>query len=213
VSNDVDLVVDFCSYKAAKYAVENWHYSKTMPVGKLVKIGVWENGSFIGVCLFGRGGNNNIGCPYSLSQPEVCELVRVALCNHKTFVTKVISNSLRLLKKKNPCLKLVVSYADTNQNHTGIIYQAGNWIYEGKKQTSPLPIIVNGKAIHCRTLSKKYGTASLEWIRKHVDNNAYIMRDIPKHKYLMPLTKKMRRKIKHLAKPYPKKEQPNEQPT
>jgi hypothetical protein len=43
MSDKVDLKVDFCSYEAAKYAVEHWHYSKTMPAGKTVKIGAWED--------------------------------------------------------------------------------------------------------------------------------------------------------------------------
>ena len=45
--SSVDLKVDWCSYEAAKYAVMHWHYSKTMPAGKTVKLGVWENGRFI----------------------------------------------------------------------------------------------------------------------------------------------------------------------
>ncbi len=36
----VDLRVDWCSHKAAKYAVTHWHYSRTMPSGKLAKIGL-----------------------------------------------------------------------------------------------------------------------------------------------------------------------------
>ena len=51
----MNLRLDWCSYKAAKHAVMNWHYSKTMPIGKLVKIGVWEDDKFIGVVIFGLG--------------------------------------------------------------------------------------------------------------------------------------------------------------
>ncbi len=39
----VDLRVDWCSHKAAKYAVTHWHYSQTMPMRPLVKIGGWED--------------------------------------------------------------------------------------------------------------------------------------------------------------------------
>ena len=47
-SEKVELKLDWCSYEAAKYACEHWHYSKCMPVGKTVKIGVWENKKYIG---------------------------------------------------------------------------------------------------------------------------------------------------------------------
>jgi hypothetical protein len=35
--NKIKLHLDWCSYKAAKYAVEHWHYSKSLAVGKMVK--------------------------------------------------------------------------------------------------------------------------------------------------------------------------------
>ena len=49
------LRLDWCTYKAAKYAVEHWHYSRRMPDPKCAKIGVWEDGHFIGAVIFSRG--------------------------------------------------------------------------------------------------------------------------------------------------------------
>lgn len=43
-----DLRLDFCSHEAAKHAVLRWHYSRAMPAAKLVRIGVWEDGRFVG---------------------------------------------------------------------------------------------------------------------------------------------------------------------
>ena len=68
----VDLKVDWATYEASKYACENWHYSRVTPVGKLVKVGAWENSKFIGVVLFGRGANNNMLKPFGLNQDEGC---------------------------------------------------------------------------------------------------------------------------------------------
>lgn len=48
-----DLRVAPCSHTAAKLAVERWHYSRTMPVGKLARFGIWERDEFVGVVLFG----------------------------------------------------------------------------------------------------------------------------------------------------------------
>lgn len=63
IMDKVKLKVAFCSYEAAKYACQNYHYSKTIPASKLVKIGVWENEKFIGAVIFGLGANNNLGKP------------------------------------------------------------------------------------------------------------------------------------------------------
>lgn len=79
MSNKVDLRLDWCSYEAAKFAVEHWHYSKCMPIGKLVKIGVWEDSKYIGVVIFGYGNNQFQGVAYGLVQTQICELLRVAL--------------------------------------------------------------------------------------------------------------------------------------
>jgi len=200
----VDLKVDWCSHEAAKYAVEHWHYSKTLPVGKLVKIGVWENQEFIGCILFGRGANNNMLKPYGLGQDEGCELVRVALSRHETEVTKIVAISMRKLKAQSPKLRLIVSYADTSQGHHGGIYQGGNWIYDHSAKMDAL--IVAGKKVHRKTIYSKYKTNSIDWIKKNVDPKARWLDDgSVKHRYLMPLDKQMRRKIQKLAKPYPKR--------
>src|SRR5574337_1147184 len=100
--NQVQLKLNWCSFEAAEYAVKHWHYSHAMPAGKLIKIGVWEDNKFIGAVIFGRGANNHLLMPYGLDVTEGCELVRVALKEHQTTVTKIISIAIRLLKKKNP---------------------------------------------------------------------------------------------------------------
>lgn len=94
------LRIDWASHEAARYACENWHYSKSIPAGKLVKVGVWENDKFIGVVLFGRGANQNLSNAYGLPQDEACELVRIALTKHGTPVSKVMAIAIRFLKKQ-----------------------------------------------------------------------------------------------------------------
>lgn len=203
--NKPKLLVDFCSYSAAKYACENWHYSKSVPVGKLVKFGIWENDIFIGSIIYGRGSNPNIGTQYNLSQEECCELVRVAIRAHKTEISKMLSFTFKILKKKYPGILLIVSYADTLENHHGGIYQATNWIYQGLNQKSGgFSYKINGKFIHKRSLGAKYGRRDTKFLDS-LFPDCEKRKDSDKHKYLMPLNNEMREKIKHLAKPYPKR--------
>jgi hypothetical protein len=188
------LKIDWATHQAAKYAVENWHYSESMPAGKLVKVGAWENGKFIGVVLFGRGANNNIGKPYGLSQTAACELVRIALTKHITPVSKIAAIAMRFLKANSPSLRLIISYADPLQGHHGGIYQAGNWVYCGRSSAQPA-VIYKGKVMHKRTAVDKFG--SIEGMQKSPVTS--------KHKYLMPLDNEMRKQILLLSKPYPKR--------
>lgn len=204
MSSSPELVVDWCSYQAAKYAVEHWHYSGTMPAGKLVKVGVWEGGKFIGAVLFGRGANNHLGSRYGLEQTEACELVRVALAGHKAPVTQIVAHAIGMLRVKSGGLRLIVSYADPEQGHNGAIYQAGNWLYAGKSNAQ-LALRVDGAFMHKRAASSRWGTASPDKIRQLEPGvDVKYGPEEWKHTYLYPLDRAMRRQIEPLAKPYPK---------
>jgi len=191
-----DLRIDWATHEAAKYAVENWHYSKSLPAGKMAKIGIWENNIFVGCIIYAYGANHKIGSPYNLKQKEVCELVRVAMKSHQCAVTRALAISFRLLKKQSKGLRLIVSYADTGQGHEGKIYQASNWIYEGYFD-GEMNVVVNGKTMHRRQAYSLYGTTKPK---------GYINVPKPgKHKYLMPLDAEMKAAILPLSKPYPKR--------
>lgn len=188
------LKIAWATHEAAKYACENWHYSKSLPVGKLVKIGAWENGNFIGSVIFGRGANFRIGDPFCLKQTECVELVRVALTKHFNPVSKIMALALKWLKKQSPDIRLIVSYADEEQGHHGGIYQATNWIYSGKSQGSE-KVFYKNKWVHKRTVDSIFGHHK-GFLTKKTSG---------KHTYLMPLDDEMRKKIKLLSKPYPKR--------
>lgn len=199
------LKLDWCSHEAAKYAVMHWHYSRSMPSGKTVKIGAWEDERFIGVVIFGYGATPEIGKPYSLRQVEICELVRVALNGHASPVSRILSVAIKMLRKQSPGLRLIVSFSDTAQGHHGGIYQATNWYYVGSECYHCYRVM--GKMIHPKTLHARYGVGgqSIPWLRSHVDSNAERIHTIAKHKYLYPLDDAMRAQIAPLAKPYPKR--------
>ena len=198
-----DLKIDWATHDSAKYACVNWHYSGCLPVGKLVKIGAWEKGKFIGVVLFGRGATPNLGKPYDLDQDECVELVRIALTKHNNAVSRIVSLAIKFLHKANPKLRLIVSFADSSQGHHGGIYQAGNWIYNGQG-TSAKFYMIRGKLTHPRSIGAKGLVQNINGARK-IDPNATVVEVPGKYRYLMPLDADMREHILPLSKPYPKR--------
>lgn len=196
MSSKPKLKLDWCSHEAAKYAVEKWHYSQSLPAGKMVKVGAWENDKFIGCVLFSYGANQNIGKPYGLPQIEVCELVRVALSKHLAPVSKIVSIAIKFLKSQSPGIRLVVSYADTKQGHIGSIYQAMGWLYQGYFDGEH-DVVVNGRKMHRRQAYSLYGTTR--------PPGSFNVPAGGKHKYLMPLDDEIRKRIEPLRKPYPKR--------
>jgi hypothetical protein len=207
--NKPDLLVDFCDYKAAKFAVMNWHYSKTMPASKLLKFGVWEDGIFMGTLIYSLGNSKDAGVNYGLLSTEVCELTRVALSGrHAVSCSRLLSVSLKKLKNHCPKTRLVVSLADRHQNHLGIIYQAANWVYIGLQPSGKRlrPYKKGGKIYHWRTVSSQLQKNSLPATVEGAKILGYEpLKCLLKHKYLYPLDKRMRRQILPLAKPYPKR--------
>ena len=200
-----DLKIDWATHKAAKYACENWHYSKSVPVPPLVKIGAWENGKFIGVVMFSRGASSNLLKPYGLSQAEGCELTRVALTNHQSPVSRIIRLAIQFLKRNSPDLRLVVSFADPQYGHHGGIYQAGNWLYVGDTAAGK-EYWHNGRRLHSRQVSEKGWNIQQGVKRKTVKpSECTIINTRGKHRYLMPLDSEMRKKVLPLSRPYPKR--------
>ena len=208
MSSRPELKIDWATYEAAKYAVMHWHYSRTMPVNKTVKLGVWEDGNFIGAIIFscGSAGVGSIGKSFGVKSTAVAELARVALNSHKTSVTRIVSISLAFLKKAQTGLRLIVSYADPEKGHIGSIYQGGNWIYTGRSSPDTAYIDKSGKRWHSRSVSKS-GVKVRCGIRTHCPRQSTMVavKVEPKYKYLMPLDDEMRKQIEPLRKPYPKR--------
>lgn len=196
------LRLDWCSHEAAKYAVEHWHYSRKMPVGKHARIGVWEEDRYVGVILFAPGSNNRLGAPYGLTQFECCELIRVALCDHKTSVSRMLAIAVRMIHRTYSRLRLIVSFADPNEGHHGGIYQASGWIHNGT--AGPMTkYLVNGTWYHERSCRK-----SSEWSPvRGLDIKMFPSKTTTgRYRYLYPLDAAMRAQLRPLAKPYPRRQ-------
>lgn len=189
---------------AIRYACLNFHYSKAVPQIRLGYSVFNDNNEWCGVILYSNGANPRIAKEYGLVQGQVIELVRVALNGKQETTSQTLGKSLQLLKKDAPAVKLVVSFADRNQNHIGTIYQATNWLYIDER-SSERGIMLKGKLTHRRSVGKKYGNSGIEWIKQNVDKNAHIVKGETKIKYVFVLDRKLFPAIKEISKPYPKK--------
>lgn len=194
-----DLVVDWATHAAAKYACENWHYSGCTPKFKQIWVGVWEEKKFIGIVSFGRSSTPYLGDAFGLKTTECVELTRVALKSHKNQVSRIMAIAMKFLKRQSPGIRMVVSLADPSQSHHGGIYQATNWVYVGRS-SKVTQYYFRGKWRNDSSLMRylqKNPAAKAELQKRTIQG---------KHKYLMPLDKEMKKRILPLSKPYPKRE-------
>jgi|LakMenEpi03Aug12_release.lakeMendotaPanAssembly.Ray.scaffolds.fasta_scaffold252304_4 hypothetical protein len=200
--------VERASFKAIKYACINFHYAKRLPSNPIVAYSIFEGNIWCG-CICFNSGIEGINKPYNLKMGQVAELVRVALNGKQSSTSKAISICLRLFKIQNPLVKIVISYADTDEGHIGTVYQASNWIFEQTKKTSNAFFCKKtGRQIHSRQVSKtgfniQFGINKRCFSKKDV----FEVKKGVKHKYIYPLDKSMVPLCKSLSKPYPKKAQ------
>lgn len=87
---------------------------------------------------------------------EMRELTRLAVSDKyrkKNLISYFLSRAIRLAKTILPKhVKLLVTFADTTYGHTGIAYQASNFIYDGDSQPSYWYVDNDGWIMHKKTL-------------------------------------------------------------
>tara|TARA_Y100001963_G_scaffold68467_1_gene95390 strand:+ start:1778 stop:2479 length:702 start_codon:yes stop_codon:yes gene_type:complete len=194
------LKLDWVAIRAAKYACARWHYSETIPVGKKACIGVWENDVFIGVIIYAHGVTPKLGNPYGLQQHQCIELSRVALKEHIAPVSRIVSISIKLIKRRFKNIKMLISFADPSEGHHGGIYQAMNWFYIG--DTTPgIEYEINGKRVH----NRQYRGTVFGQPKSKLPSHAIKKKTLGKHRYVLPLHNDMKPLLEKLRLKYPKR--------
>jgi hypothetical protein len=133
---------------------------------------------------------------------NVIELTRLWIDDDapKNGESFLIGNTVRKCGKE-----IVVSFADTEQGHKGIVYQATNWLYTGlsAKRTD---WTVKGIDKHGHTWADKYTSVEM---REMFGDDFYLKPRSRKHRYVFinaskGRKKKLLAKLKYPVKPYPK---------
>jgi len=116
-------------YSATKDWILNIHYAKRMPSISFA-YGLYRYDEMVGIVSYGTPASPFLckGICGEEHKKNVIELNRLVLKdNLPNEASFLVSRSLKLL----PRPKVVVSYADTAQDHAGIIYQACNFLFTG----------------------------------------------------------------------------------
>jgi len=177
--------------------LKKWHYSDYVNIQEKHTFCLFRDGNFgipemIGVCIYTRPAGPSAGQAYYPQAPDrVLELRRLCLIDDtpKNAESYFVGRTLRWLRK-NTDWEFVLSYADEEQGHTGVIYRASNFKYLGKTKAGKT-LEVDGKAFHIRTLSmldRPYGV-EINKRYKEKDPDVKILQTLPKHIYTYILKK------------------------
>lgn len=204
-SNVVGRIID---YGIARSVIVNNHYSRTMPCCEL-PIGFDIDGKLNCVVIYGKSATSRMAG--SLPGPYL-ELTRLFSFDWsgKNTESYCIGQSILMVKKLRPDIKVLISFADPSQGHVGTIYQATNWLYCGvSDQTGGYTYFIDGKWQHPRSTVARFGTRNHKEILQKIPDVQF--KRIPrKHRYIMLLGSKSERKamklsLKYPILPYPKK--------
>ena len=132
------LRIDPVTRATTKLALKKWYYRDTVPVGKSLYLGCWEDSVFFGVLVFGYSASANLGTRWGWSNRECVELLRIALGTHETPTSRILSIGCKQLKKLNPGLRAVITFCDPTAGHVGTVYRAAGWIPLGETAATPV---------------------------------------------------------------------------
>lgn len=183
------------------------HYSRRASIF-WAGFGLIEDGHVTGVAVYGQPSPPIQRHAFKDRDFRLYELARVVVqSSTKNAASFLVSNSLNLLEPK-PCA--VVSYADMEQNHCGIIYQATNWLYTGATKSHDKAYIIDGKRVHPMTLRDQGITDPTRWAK---ENGIQMVPPMEKHRYFYLVGDRKQKAVmrKKLAYPvidaYPKCDQ------
>ena len=200
-------------YKTAMDLIVKHHYLHrkapcSQAFGLFYKTDGWrETDRPIGVITYGTPASRALqkGLCGVEEANNVVELTRLWVMEgtEKNAESFLIANSMKLVDKE-----ILVSYAEVQQGHLGIVYQATNWIYTGLSDRHVKWTIEGTDDKHCRHIFDSYGGINKA---KEILGDKMVRGERPrKHRYVFFNTSNIKRrkelmsKLRYDIKPYPK---------
>ena len=201
--------IEAIPYKTAMEIVVKQHYlHRKGPCSFAFGLFCNQSNRILGVVTYGTPSSAPLrrGICGEDESNNVIELTRLWIEDGtpKNTESYLIANTIKKINKQ-----IVVSYADTAQNHIGVVYQAANWLYTGlsAKRTN---WTVDGMDKHCQTIADKYDAVEIR--NKYGDKFTLTPRS-RKHRYVYlnckgKRKKQLMQKLKYQVQPYPKHKHP-----
>lgn len=186
------------------------HYAHRWPSVSYA-YGLFDGSSLIGVVTYGTPSSAPLrrGICGDGHKHQVLELNRLCLLhNRKNEASYLVGNSLKLLPKP----KIVVSFADISQGHTGYVYQACNFLYCGLSAKRTDWKVKGMEHLHGQTIADEFrgSTNRAQAMREKYGDDFYLEPRPRKHRYVYFVgSKSFKRKafsaLKYKVEEYPKK--------
>ena len=192
------------------YLLLNVHYARRIP-SIVHAFGLFRGKELAGVITYGIPPSPTLcsGICGEEYARNVLELNRLCLVDNKpNEASMLVGKSLKLLPPK----RIIVSYADTDQKHLGIIYQATNFLYTGSNKPRVDWAVRGLEHMHQKSISNMVAGSDnpLQAIKDKFGDDFYYKQRSVKHRYIIFTGSKtdkkfLRSQLKYPVLPYPKK--------
>lgn len=193
-------------YRLAMDIVKEHHYlHRVCPTS--FAFGLFEGERIIGVVTYGVPCSSTLlrGICGDEEKKNVYELNRLWIEDDtpKNTESFFIAATMKQLDRE-----IIVSFAEIQQGHLGIVYQASNFLYCGLSAKFRDPKVKGLEHQHHATYANGLNMAQVR--EKYGDENVYYVDRPRKHRYIYingrdkRRTKMLRKKLKYAVLPYPK---------
>ena len=193
----MDYTVKLISNEDARTIIVNNHYSHSWTSCKYA-LSLIKKQSIVGVATYGFPVGRNAALSVSplVDEGEVLELTRLWVSDSEGKNTEswFLGQTFRWLKQNDNKVKVLLSYSDPNAGHVGIIYQATNWLYQGRNSDDRW-YRINKELLHPRTVYSRFGTRAVDELNKMESIKTVEIVEVErKYRYLYILAGKRERK-------------------
>jgi hypothetical protein len=185
------------------------HYAHRWPPISYA-FGLFDLDELIGVVTYGTPPSAPLkrGIAGDQYKGDVLELTRLCLkYNRKNEASTLVGRSLRMLPEN----KIIISFADTEQGHKGIVYQATNFTYHGLSAKRTDWKVKGKEHLHGQTIADEFRGVKnrAQAMRDKYGDDFYLHPRPRKHRYIYIVggkkyKKEIRKAINYEENPYPK---------
>ena len=194
-----NFIVETVDRKVIQSFIHKWHYSHdTNGIQQKQCFALFNDNKMIGAMIYAIPSMKSTAAKYNPDNPDRCRELRRLCCIDDTPTNTesyFIGKTLRWFKQ-NSDVEVVVSFADLEQGHDGVIYRASNFHYLGQTGKGQ-SLMVDGKKYHARSMNQKLKPYSRELKRRYEsgDKDIYFVDTKPKNIYVYYLSKKVKKKL------------------
>ena len=173
--------------------VKNYHYTKMIGAGSKYCFGLYENDILIGVGLWRQPNGRltyKLFSEFGLSDnSSILDLTRLCLIDDtlKNTESFFLSKMIKYIKKIDNDIHFLITYADYNQGHSGVIYRASNWVPFGSGGDS--------RKVYDIDKEGKLSLTSSRWLNKK-KNKTITFKIKKKFRFVYPLKMKRNKYLK-----------------